>query len=199
MAEHTTRYVTRRTFPSALDGRPLVQLGLRHADGSAVFDPHQPQEAVLAQIEANYHLLRRLFALEEEHADGDAMEGDILVEPERLPEWARTDGRQLLVWRTHREEPRPFLGPDEASLDLTDWRRGPDNPLWCGACGSWSYNDPADHLCTPWNYDAPCESCGEPTLVSTLGAPGYGTVRVCRAGHRFELTPCGVYEPWEVQ
>jgi hypothetical protein len=46
-------------------------------------------------------------------------------------------------------------------------------------------------------YDGPLcrvEGCGKPTVVAHIGAPGYGTVRVCEAGHREELTPAGELE-----
>jgi rRNA maturation protein Nop10 len=64
----------------------------------------------------------------------------------------------------------------------------------CEECGVYTYNGP-DHICV--RYDGPpCAvggACRAPTVVATIGAPGYGTVRVCENGHREELTPCGIY------
>lgn len=65
-------------------------------------------------------------------------------------------------------------------------------PVWCDQCGCWSYNDP--HTCTV--YDGPpCRTCGEPTLFYTVGAPGYGSGRVCRNNHDEHLSRHGIYTP----
>lgn len=40
----------------------------------------------------------------------------------------------------------------------------------------------------------PCvePNCEQPTVVAHIGAPGYGVVRICKDGHREELTECGI-------
>jgi hypothetical protein len=56
------------------------------------------------------------------------------------------------------------------------------------------YTSDADHVCV--TYDGPpCGTCGEPTALFTVGAPGYGTGRTCRNGHGEHLTRAGIYTP----
>jgi hypothetical protein len=63
------------------------------------------------------------------------------------------------------------------------WRQCPDCLL---------YTSNADHVCV--TYDGPaCGTCGEPTTLFTVDAPGYGTGRTCRNGHGEHLTRDSFY------
>lgn len=64
----------------------------------------------------------------------------------------------------------------------------------CPECGLYGgqYEDGV-HLCLV--YDGPpCTTpgCGLPTVVYTVGAPGYGTGRSCRKNHNEPLSPQGI-------
>lgn len=67
---------------------------------------------------------------------------------------------------------------------------------WCPACEVWWYQ--SEHVCVTYS-GPPCKTCGKPTVVASIGAPGYGTVRSCCDGHREELTPCGILTPDDVR
>lgn len=71
----------------------------------------------------------------------------------------------------------------------------PTKPAFCATCRTYDWNE--QHICVDYTGQ-PCAQCGEPTLIAQIGAPGYGTVRVCRAGHEEELTPCGILDIWAV-
>jgi hypothetical protein len=75
--------------------------------------------------------------------------------------------------------------------------RSDDQGRYCTECECYTYNGDR-HLCTTYN-GPPCMTCGEPTVTATIGAPGYGTVRVCKRNHRQELTPCGILTPEDVR
>jgi hypothetical protein len=65
---------------------------------------------------------------------------------------------------------------------------------FCGSCETYG-SEP--HVCV--RYDGPpCNQCGSPTVDAEIGAPGYGCVRVCKAGHEEELSPCGIFDPADV-
>lgn len=71
-------------------------------------------------------------------------------------------------------------------------------PRQCEQCGTFTYND--DHQCPI--YDGPvCSTpgCVERTLFYTVGAPGYGSGRVCPNRHYDEATRHGIYTPDQVR
>ncbi len=73
---------------------------------------------------------------------------------------------------------------DERDRDERNaWRQCPDCLL---------YTRDADHVCV--TYDGPaCGTCGQPTALFTVDAPGYGTGRTCRNGHGEYLTRDSFY------
>lgn len=68
---------------------------------------------------------------------------------------------------------------------------------FCTECET--YRDRSeDHTCI--RYDGPpCRQCARPTVDAHVAAPGYGRVRVCKAGHAEELSPCGVLDHEDVR
>lgn len=69
-----------------------------------------------------------------------------------------------------------------------------EQPVHLPCCNVFTFNDPAEHRCPV--YDGPaCSTCGEPTLFYTVGAPGYGSGRVCKNQHREQLTAHGIFTP----
>jgi hypothetical protein len=70
------------------------------------------------------------------------------------------------------------------------WRKAlrEGKPHYCVKCEVFDHNE--EHICTV--YDGPpCKTCGKPTIFYSVGAPGYGTGRVCKDNHHEELTPHG--------
>lgn len=68
---------------------------------------------------------------------------------------------------------------------------------FCTECET--YRDRSeDHTCS--RYDGPpCRQCARPTVDAHVAAPGYGRVRVCKAGHAEELSPCGILDLEDVR
>jgi hypothetical protein len=87
--------------------------------------------------------------------------------------------QQHSAWRAEDAAERERDERDERERDERDaWRQCPDCLL---------YTSDADHVCV--TYDGPpCGTCGEPTALFTVEAPGYGTGRTCRNGHGEHLT-----------
>jgi hypothetical protein len=65
---------------------------------------------------------------------------------------------------------------------------------FCGSCETYGSER---HVCTRYE-GAPCGQCGNPTVDAQIAAPGYGCVRVCKAGHEEVLSPCGILDPQDV-
>jgi hypothetical protein len=66
----------------------------------------------------------------------------------------------------------------------------------CSHCRAWTAND--DHICVVYAGPA-CVTCGEPTVDATIGAPGYGCVRVCENRHQEMLTRTGIFTEAQVR
>jgi len=72
-------------------------------------------------------------------------------------------------------------------------------PQWCDECQVFHYNG-LNHVCL--TYDGPeCSrtDCTEPTYYWSVGAPGVGSGRTCKAGHREEIIPSRIMTPGEVR
>ena len=72
-----------------------------------------------------------------------------------------------------------------------------DQMIQCASCRVFTSNGP-DHVCVEYAGPA-CSTCGRPTTHYSVGAPGYGSGRVCASGHDEPLTPLGILTESDVR